>query len=232
LIVEELTSLTMTRRKQESLETFNKVACEYDSRYENYSKSMHPFILEELRRAPFASILDVGCGTGTILSMVGDGVRKAGLDISPPMVSKARQKLGADADLRVRDSEFLPWPDDSFDVVICNLSFHHYEHPQTVLKEMRRVLKNAGRVIIGDIYQPFPWHTLANLPVRFSHEGDVHIYSEKEITLLLKRTDLQDIFWKRTSKRSFVATARVFHKDLFVLPDRSNRTAWWEAEWD
>jgi len=155
----------------------------------------HSFILAELRREPISSILDVGCGTGTILSALNGDVRKAGLDLSPEMVNKAREKLGADVDLRVSDSERLPWPSDSFDVVTINLSFHHYEHPETVLREVRRVLRNGGRMIIGDICLPFHLNKLANLLMLFNHEGGVHIYSEKEMRTLLNEAGFKDISW-------------------------------------
>lgn len=170
----------MTRSKDELLKTFNNVAVDYDMKYEGWSKDTHPFILDELKSEPFTSILDVGCGTGTMLSMVTKRARKAGLDISPQMLTKARQKLGDGIDLRVGDSEVLPWSDDSFDVVTCNLSFHHYEHPEIVLKEMHHVLRSGGRVVICDIHQPFFQRLFLNLFMRFNHEGDAHIYSGKK----------------------------------------------------
>lgn len=201
--------MTLSRSKQESLEAFNKVAPDYDSSYQNWTKATHPFILVELRRAPISSILDVGCGTGTMLSALKGNVRKAGLDLSPEMVNEARGKLGADADLRVGDSERLPWPSDSFDVVTINLSFHHYEHPETVLGEARRVLRNGGRVIIGDVCLPFHLNKLVNLLMRFGREGDVHFYSEKEMRTLLNEAGFSDISWNHTTNRTFVVNACV-----------------------
>jgi ubiquinone/menaquinone biosynthesis C-methylase UbiE len=124
------------------------------------------------------------------------------------MLTKARQKLGDGIDLRVGDSEVLPWSDDSFGVVTCNLSFHHYEHPEIVLKEMHRVLRSGGRVVICDICQPFFRRLFLNLFMRFNHEGDAHIYSGKEIMVLLRRADFRDIVWKRAGTKSFLVSAR------------------------
>ena len=201
--------MTMSRSKQESLETFNKAATSYDSSYQNWTKPTHSFILAELRREPASSILDVGCGTGTMLSALNGDVRKAGLDLAPEMVNKAREKLGTDADLRVGDAERLPWSNDSFDVVTINLSFHHYENPEMVLAEARRVLRNEGRVIIGDVCLPFHLNRLANLLMRFRHEGGVHFYSEKEMRTLLNKAGFDNISWNRTTRRTFVVNARV-----------------------
>jgi ubiquinone/menaquinone biosynthesis C-methylase UbiE len=125
------------------------------------------------------------------------------------MVSKAREKLGAGVDLRVGDAESLPWPSDSFDVVTINLSFHHYEHPAIVLEEVRRVLANEGRVIIGDVCLPFHLNRLANLLMRFRHEGGVHFYSEKEMRSLLNKAGFNGMSWNRTTRRAFVVNARV-----------------------
>lgn len=201
--------MTLSRSKQESLETFDKAASDYDSSYEKWTKITHAFILAELRREPISSILDVGCGTGTMLSALNGDIRKSGLDLSPEMVNKAREKLGVNVDLRVGDAERLPWPSDSFDFVTINLSFHHYERPKTVLREVRRVLRNGGKVIIGDICVPFHLSKLANLLMRFSHEGGVHFYSEKEMRTLLNEARFNDISWRHTTKRTYVTSASV-----------------------
>jgi ubiquinone/menaquinone biosynthesis C-methylase UbiE len=195
-------------RKKASLDRFNKAASTYDSKFTKWTKRTHPFIIDELRREPVAAVLDVGCGTGTLLSTMDGSIRKAGLDISPEMLNRAREKLGLDVDLRVGDSEQLPWTDNSFDAVTISLSFHHYENTQTVLREIRRVLTGRGRVIIGDMCPRFPLHGLINLFMRLSRGGDVHLYSEKEMRALLSETGFQDISWKRTSRDSFIVSAR------------------------
>jgi ubiquinone/menaquinone biosynthesis C-methylase UbiE len=56
------------------------------------------------------------------------------------MVEKASQNL-PEGDIRVGDSENIPWENEKFDLVVCNSSFHHYPNPKRVLKEIRRVLK-------------------------------------------------------------------------------------------
>jgi ubiquinone/menaquinone biosynthesis C-methylase UbiE len=67
----------MTRSKDESLKTFNNVAVDYDMTYEGWSKDTHPFILDKLKSEPVTSILDVGCGTGTMPFMMTKRARKA-----------------------------------------------------------------------------------------------------------------------------------------------------------
>jgi len=195
-------------KKARSLRSFNADAADYDSTYEQYTKDTHPMVLAELEKISFNSALDVSCGTGTILSMIPSSVRKAGLDISPKMICKAKQKLGDSADLVVGDSEMLPYSNSSFDVVTCILAFHHFEYPETVIREMHRVLKTNGRMIIADVYDPiFWWRLRANIMMRtFSDSGDVHFYSEKEIKWLLNRNGFRHTVWKSAGYR-FIATS-------------------------
>jgi ubiquinone/menaquinone biosynthesis C-methylase UbiE len=68
-------------------------------------------------------------------------IKLYGLGISEKMIEIAKKNLGNKAELRVGDSEYMPWEDDSFDVIVCNASFHHYPNPKKVLLEMKRVLK-------------------------------------------------------------------------------------------
>jgi hypothetical protein len=68
--------------------------------------------------------------------------------------------------------------------------------------EMRRVLKSEGHVIIGDVWVPSPLRQLGNLLARFGKEGDVRVYSEREIQLMLKEVGFDEV--ERTA-RSFVA---------------------------
>lgn len=106
---------------------------------------------------PF-DLLDVGCGTGTFAAMVaGAGLpaRIVGLDYAASMCRLASQKAHtAQATDRVRflngDAEHLPFADGSFDVITCSNSFHHYPHQDQAVKEMYRVLRPGGRLVILD----------------------------------------------------------------------------------
>ena len=51
-------------------------------------------------------------------------------------------KIGEEVQLKLGDSEAMPWEDESFDVIFCNASFHHYPNPKTALSEMKRLVLN------------------------------------------------------------------------------------------
>ena len=99
-------------------------------------------------------ILDAGCGSGPLMEALrGKGAVVSGFDLSPAMVELARQRLGEDADVRVADlGATLPYPDDTFDLVVASLSLHYVKDWASALAELRRVLKPGGRLIVSIIH--------------------------------------------------------------------------------
>jgi ubiquinone/menaquinone biosynthesis C-methylase UbiE len=102
-------------------------------------------------------VLDIGCGTGSWLAMVaGSGLparRLVGLDYSASMCgvasAKAQSIEGAPGFIN-GDSEHLPFADESFDVLTCSHSFHHYPHQAAAVREMKRILRPGGRLMLID----------------------------------------------------------------------------------
>src|ERR1035437_5134954 len=86
-----------------------------------------------------------------------------GADISPEMIKYAQERVGNYAELKVSDSDNLPWGDNTFDIIVCILSFHHYPTPEKSLEEMKRVLKNNGHITIAELWIPAPLRYLTNL---------------------------------------------------------------------
>ena len=105
------------------------------------------------------SVLDVGCGTGTLAlelrDRAGAGGEVYGVDASPEMIAVARRKAAkrdADVQFEVGLIERLPYADARFDRALCTLVMHHLdEHlQQQGLREIARVLKPGGRVLVVD----------------------------------------------------------------------------------
>ena len=95
-------------------------------------------------------ILDAGCGAGTVSAALRErGAIVSGFDRSAKMVELARQRLGADTDLRVADiGQPLPYPDGAFDDAVAALVLHYLEDWSAPLAELRRVLRPGGRLIV------------------------------------------------------------------------------------
>jgi ubiquinone/menaquinone biosynthesis C-methylase UbiE len=185
--------------KKESREFFDKQANQYDSTLAGrQSKRLYDFIIRTMDRFEYKSVLDVGCGTGNLLFEVlkRKKVSTAGIDLSEKMIDVAKMRLGEEADLRSGDSEHLPWKSESFDMVTCTLSFHHYPNPEAVLDEMKRVLNPGGKVIIADPWAPSPFRQIANLLIPLGNSGTVRFYSESEMRNMLEKCGFTLITWE------------------------------------
>jgi ubiquinone/menaquinone biosynthesis C-methylase UbiE len=105
-------------------------------------------IVERSRIGPDDRFLDVGCGPGAALEHAATmGAAVSGVDPSPAMVARASNRVPA-ADVRVGSAEELPFPDDSFTVVVNVASFHHWVDRDAGLREILRVLAPGGRLLI------------------------------------------------------------------------------------
>ncbi len=116
----------------------------------------HRVILELTRPLQDQSVLDVGCGDGTLaLAFANNGAaRVTGCDLDPRMVARARAgaiREGRRTNLAVARSQALPFPDNSFDVVTCITVLAFLPDPGGAIREMARVLRPGGRLVIGDL---------------------------------------------------------------------------------
>jgi SAM-dependent methyltransferase len=112
--------------------------------------------------APDASVADIGCGVGDLLTEVvrrRPGVRVTGLDFSEKAVEGARAALPAGEFQRFTIGRTLPYPSASFDVVLCTDVLEHLEYPRAVAAELVRICRPGGLVAIvvpdGDVDQFF-----------------------------------------------------------------------------
>ncbi len=98
-------------------------------------------------------ILEVGVGTGLSLTDYAKTNQIAGIDISAPMLEKARKRVGAlrldnVETLEVMDAETLAFPDCSFDVVVAQYVVTAIPHPEKALDEFVRVVRPGGEIIL------------------------------------------------------------------------------------
>jgi ubiquinone/menaquinone biosynthesis C-methylase UbiE len=112
------------------------------------------------------AVLDIGCGTGALLSALSQRIgRGVGLDVSPRMLAHAHERNVADPklDFTQGDAARAPFPDGSFDVVVSFLSLHYLAWPQAV-DEVMRVLAPEGRFLCVDmVSSPVAGRELARL---------------------------------------------------------------------
>lgn len=115
-------------------------------------------LLDAAALAPGQRVLDVGCGTGSLLLAADRRVPYLhlwGIDVDPAMLQQARRKAtraGAAMDLQVASATRLPYPHQTFDCVMSSLCLHHLTTRDKfrTLREIARVAKPGGCVLIAD----------------------------------------------------------------------------------
>ncbi len=101
-------------------------------------------------------LLDVACGPGSLaLDLAPYVARTIGFDITPAMLDQARkaqaERAVANIEWIAGDAANLPFDDGSFSIVASSAAFHHMEAPDRVLREMARVCRAGGRIVVIDV---------------------------------------------------------------------------------
>ena len=97
-------------------------------------------------------MLDIGCGTGYLIDKLSKEYRAIfiGLDLSPEMIKQANNKNIKNAEFIEGKADEIPFKDNTFDIITCSQSFHHYPDTDKAIKEVYRVLKPGGLYILSD----------------------------------------------------------------------------------
>jgi len=137
--------------------SFEKFVTSYDSGIAGKaSRKFYNLILREIEIQHSATVLDVGCGTGTFLKIISGtyDIAGFGIDAEENMIAAARKNCP-----RMRFSagmcDKLPFDDQSFDAVIACMAYHHFGNKEGFAREAARVLKPGGILYIAD--PRFPW---------------------------------------------------------------------------
>jgi demethylmenaquinone methyltransferase/2-methoxy-6-polyprenyl-1,4-benzoquinol methylase/phosphoethanolamine N-methyltransferase len=141
---------------------FSKLYDAYN-RLGGFGEAFRKRIVDEASLEPGESVLDCGCGTGTLAIIakrrVGTTGRVCGIDISKDQIDVARKKI-KQQDLHIEFCEGsideLPFPDQSFNAIFSTLMLHHVPREVKIgaFREMRRTLKPGGRIVIADFGSP------------------------------------------------------------------------------
>jgi ubiquinone/menaquinone biosynthesis C-methylase UbiE len=145
----------MTTHKDSILDQFTRQAVPFSTAPGIKDEAALKLIVEFSGAGPNDTLLDVACGGGLVVCAFAKTVRHAtGIDMTPAMLEQARKNQAAQGVSNVTwqlgDVLPLPFPDGSFSIVTSRFAFHHFLDPFAVLKEMKRVAKPGGKVMVVD----------------------------------------------------------------------------------
>ena len=201
--------------KELSRKEFDKEADKFDQEqgmniYKMCEKG-YSYLIDEVKKEQFHSLLDVGCGTGNTITLLNDqfpNKKYTGMDLSENMIKVAKKKNISNALFMTGDAENMPFKDNEFDVIVCKESFHHYPNVEKFFKECYRILKKRGRLIIMDVEPPVEiirWiynHFLLHL----MNTGDVHVYNIAETENLYRSNGFKLECGKKVDSMRFICS--------------------------
>lgn len=137
---------------------FDELAPQYDARrnqgFLSAAEAAMEFYLQKFPSRGRGAMLEIGVGTGEAFNVLSSRYERAvAFDISHAMVTVARTKSDGRAQFCVASAETLPFPDQSFDAVLCMDVLEHVNDPAAALAEIGRVLAPGG---VGYVTTPNP----------------------------------------------------------------------------
>ena len=144
----------LAERRLDSEAFFGRVAGEWDDVRNDLfgDRFMAPALLSFLPREWV--VADLGCGTGNVSELLAPCVaRVIAVDSSPVMLEAARRRLAGIKNVEFVEGDVarLPLADRSTDAAVIALVLHHLEQPETALREVWRVVRPGGRVLVVDM---------------------------------------------------------------------------------
>jgi ubiquinone/menaquinone biosynthesis C-methylase UbiE len=143
------------KHREQILDQFTRQAVPFSSAPAIRNLEALNRVVELAAAGPEDTALDVACGPGLLVCAFARVVRHAtGIDLTPAMLEQARelQRQQGLQNVTWRQGDVLPLPyaDGEFSIVSARFAFHHFLDPLAVLKEMRRVCRAGGRIVVAD----------------------------------------------------------------------------------
>ncbi|MBM4168647.1 MAG: methyltransferase domain-containing protein [Ignavibacteria bacterium] len=138
-----------------SKEYFDRISDRWDSiRSGFFSENLGKKAVDAASLSPGASVADIGAGSGFITEeLLTRGHHVIAVDQSEKMLLALRTRVGdrGSIDCRVGEDRSLPVADSSVDAALANMFLHHVESPPDAIREMARIVKPGGRVVLSDL---------------------------------------------------------------------------------
>ncbi len=173
---------------------FTQAADSYAARKAGVDRLSHWWMLKLSQVGHGDRVLDVATGPGFIALRFAERAKQVvGVDLTPAFVAKAQASAAerglTNIGFREGDVENLPFANGSFDIVTCHKALHHFPDAERALVEMHRVLKQGGRLVLGDTRSSDDPETARrhNELERLRDPSHVEMYGPLKLQALVKR---------------------------------------------
>ena len=140
---------------------FDTIARDYDRMNHLMTLGLDRWWRKKAVKGLGGKVLDVACGTGDmVVELLRHGCTVTGVDLSKEMLAIAKRKTASDSfqlstfNFQLGNAEELPFAEGEFDAVTCAFGVRNFVHLEQGLKEMLRVLKPGGRMVILELATP------------------------------------------------------------------------------
>ena len=182
-----------------------------------WTRDLRTYLFEKAGMASAGRVLEVGCGTGAILREINSPASLFGLDLEPASLSICRIHAPA-ASLTHGDAHFLPYPDQSFDIVYCHFLLLWVKNPLQVVREMARV----GRTVLA-LAEP-DYSQRMDEPAPLKQLG-------KWQTAALVRQGANPSFGTRLAETFYQAGLQLVETGPIQSAEKKRSAEEWEDEW-
>ena len=153
-------------------------------------------------------VLEIAAGPGYIAEafarktqeVIATDLTKAMLDIAE---ERTRQRGVTNISFQVANAEQLPFEDEEFDRTVCRLTMHHVQDPLRVLREMTRVCRKGGKVIVEDLFA-------SEHPKRAAYQDRIDLARDPSHVRVLPLSELLQLFGQTGLEADYVSTADDF----------------------
>ena len=150
-------------------------------------------------------VLDIATGPGYIAEAFAGAAREVvGVDLTDAMLAIAKERTRerglANVSFRAADAESLPFENEMFDVVVCRLALHHLQRPLIVLRDMVRVCREGGKVVVEDIFA-------SEFPERAAYQDRWEILRDPSHVRTLPLSELLQLFRAAGLESDLMTTA-------------------------
>lgn len=162
---------------------FDEVAKDWDKMQQSFFPEAvreKAYILAEIKKGKLAA--DIGAGTGFMtVGLLKAGVNVVAIDQSAEMLKLLNEKYGNLGSLNYLqgDSDNLPLESESVDYVFANMFLHHVNDPSIAIREMFRILKKGGKLVITDLDK---------------HDHEFLVTEQHDVWMGFDRTDIKQWF--------------------------------------